>query len=76
MFLNYLLTALAPLIGGGNFLIGSKIERGTFFSKDYTSMLKGVCCLIVIYVHFHGAYTNSLQMLLEALDILPLHFFS
>lgn len=61
MFLNYLLTALAPLIGGGNFIIGSKIERGTFFSKDYTSMLKGVCCLIVIYVHFHGAYTNTLQ---------------
>lgn len=60
MFLNYLLTALAPLIGG-NFIIGSKIERGTFFSKDYTSMLKGVCCLIVIYVHFHGAYTNTLQ---------------
>ena len=24
-------------------------------------MLKGVCCLIVIYVHFHGAYTNTLQ---------------
>ena len=61
MFLNYLLTALAPLIGGSNFIIGSKIERGTFFSKAYTSMLKGVCCLIVIYVHFHGAYTNTLQ---------------
>lgn len=61
MFLNYLLTALAPLIGGGSFVIGSKIEEGTFFSKDYTSMLKGVCCLFVIYVHFHGAYTNNLQ---------------
>lgn len=61
MFFDYLLTALAPFIGGGNFLIGSKIERGTFFSKDYTSMLKGVCCLVVIYVHFHGAYTNTLQ---------------
>lgn len=24
-------------------------------------MLKGVCCLVVIYVHFHGAYTNALQ---------------
>lgn len=24
-------------------------------------MLKGVCCLVVIYVHFHGAYTNTLQ---------------
>lgn len=61
MFFDYLLTALAPFIGGGNFLISSKIERGTFFSKDYTSMLKGVCCLVVIYVHFHGAYTNTLQ---------------
>lgn len=61
MILNFILTAFAPFVGGGNFLLGSKLESGQFFSKDYTTMLKGVCCLIVIYVHFGGNQTNELQ---------------
>lgn len=61
MLIDYLLTALAQIFGGGNFFLNSKVENGCFFSKDYTNMLKGVCCLIVIYVHFYGKYTNSLQ---------------
>lgn len=59
--LNYILTAIAPILGCGNFFAKSKIEGGHFFSKEYTAMLKGVCCLLVIYVHFVGSHTNALQ---------------
>ena len=59
--LNYILTAIAPILGCGNFFAKSKIEGGHFFSKEYTTMLKGVCCLLVIYVHFVGSHTNALQ---------------
>jgi len=52
---------LAPLVGGGNSLINSRLENGHFFSKDYTTVLKGLCCLIVIYVHVKEPYVNSLQ---------------
>ena len=61
MFLNYILTSLAPLFGGGNFFVNGKISNGQFFSKDYTTMLKGICCIIVVYVHFKGKQTNALQ---------------
>lgn len=59
--LTYLLTLLAPLIGGGNSLINSKSHNGHFFSEDYTTVLKGLCCLIVIYVHIRHPYGNKLQ---------------
>lgn len=61
MLLNYLLTALAPLLGGGNALIGSRLTSGEFFSKDYTNVLKGLCCIIVIYVHVGASHGNTLQ---------------
>ena len=61
MISNYILTLLAPLIGGGYSLIGSKKAKGQFFSKDYTNVLKGICCIIVIYVHFPDIYQNTLQ---------------
>ncbi len=61
MIQTYLLTLLAPLVGGGNSLINSRLENGYFFSKDYTTVLKGLCCLIVIYVHVKEPYVNRLQ---------------
>lgn len=61
MIQTYLLTLLAPLVGGGNSLIHSKLENGHFFSKNYTTVLKGLCCLIVIYVHVKEPYVNTLQ---------------
>lgn len=61
MYLTYILTLLAPLIGGGNFLITSKKDDKAFFGKDYTNALKGLCCLIVIYVHVGGGHGNALQ---------------
>ena len=47
--------------GGGTSVFGSKKVDGEFFSKDYTNVLKGVCCIIVIYVHFPIQYQNALQ---------------
>ena len=61
MILNYILTSLAPLAGGGYSLVDSKKAKGHFFSKDYTNVLKGICCIIVIYVHFPDIYQNTLQ---------------
>ncbi|MGN1217193.1 MAG: acyltransferase family protein [Phocaeicola sp.] len=40
---------------------GSQKKQGTFFSKDYTNVLKGLCCIIVIYVHFPSKYQNAFQ---------------
>lgn len=61
MLQTYLLTLLSPLLGGGNALVNSKLQRGQFFSKDYTTVLKGLCCLIVIYVHVKPPFANPLQ---------------
>ena len=62
MISTYLLTLLAPIIGVGNSLINSRIEKKrNFFSKDYTTVLKGLCCLIVIYVHVRPPHDNVLQ---------------
>ncbi len=61
MILNYILTILAPLLGGGNALISSRLQSNSFFSKDYTNVLKGLCCIIVIYVHINASYGNPLQ---------------
>lgn len=59
--LAYILTLLSPILGGGFALYGSKLSEGQFFSKNYTSVLKGLCCLIVIYVHVKEGYGNKLQ---------------
>lgn len=61
MIINYILTLLAPLLGGETSVYGNKKVDGEFFSKDYTNVLKGVCCIIVIYVHFPIQYQNALQ---------------
>ena len=61
MIHTYLLTLLAPLVWGGNSWLSSKPGNGHFFSKDYTTVLKGLCCLIVIYVHVKEPHGNILQ---------------
>lgn len=61
MIFSYILTLLAPLLGGAKALIGNKLSNGDFFSKDYTTILKGLCCLIVIYVHIPVNNGNQLQ---------------
>ena len=31
------------------------------FSKDYTTVLKGICCIIVVMVHVKDGFQNPLQ---------------
>ena len=52
MILTLMLTLLFPLA----FCLiplkkGSSSEECPFFSKDYTDVLKGICCIVVVYVH-------------------------
>ncbi len=61
MFQTFLLTFLSPLFAGGNAFIHSKPQESQFFSKDYTTVLKGICCLVVIYVHVKPPFDNPLQ---------------
>lgn len=61
MIKTILFTLLAPIIGGGNSLVFNKKDDNAFFGKDYTTELKGLCCLIVIYVHVPVAYRNPIQ---------------
>ena len=73
--LTYLLTALVPLAGGGNSLFHSKIGHGHFFSKEYTDVLKGLCCLIVIYVHVWPERGNTLQDAIGSFAYVAVTFF-
>lgn len=61
--LDYALTSLIPLSLALVVLWNSKSSegQGIFMNKDYTSVLKGACCIIVIMVHIHAAHVNKLQ---------------
>lgn len=61
--IDYILTALIPIALALVALWKSeKVEKQVFFmGKDYTTVLKGLCCIIVIMVHFHAAHVNKLQ---------------
>lgn len=61
MLQTYFFTLLVPLLWVGIFLFKNEINEKTFFNKDYTTVLKGLACLIVIYVHVHSGYENPLQ---------------
>lgn len=61
--LNYVLTLIVPLIA---IILGTingkkKEDAQDLFSKDYTSVLKGICCIIVVMVHIRDGYMNPLQ---------------
>jgi peptidoglycan/LPS O-acetylase OafA/YrhL len=36
-------------------------ETSHFFNKDYTTVLKGLCCIIVIFVHIPSVHGNAVQ---------------
>ena len=60
--IDYLLTSfflLISVIGGGKSKAVNHADD--LFSKDYTTVLKGICCIVVVMVHVKGAYQNALQ---------------
>lgn len=59
--LTYLFTLIAPLFFGLTFLFTSKKKDVAFLNKDYSNVIKGLCCIVVIYVHVHDRYANTLQ---------------
>lgn len=61
--LNYILTILIPLIAiiFGVINVKKKQDAQDLFSKDYTTVLKGICCIIVVMVHIRNGYMNPLQ---------------
>jgi len=46
-----------------------------FFSKDYTDVFKGLCCLIVIYVHVKPERGNMLQDAIGSFAYVAVTFF-
>lgn len=74
-FLTYLLTVLLPAVGGGNSIIRSRIEKGHFFSKQYTDVFKGLCSLVVIYVHVSPERGNMLQDVIGSFAYVAVTFF-
>lgn len=62
---GYFLTLLVFLLFFGNLLLRSKRDDSvSFFSKDFTTVLKGLACLVVIYVHVPEAYQNPVQRMI------------
>lgn len=59
---DYLLTALIPMAFFVVFYGSKEAEnQNGFMSREYTTIMKAVCCIIVILVHIPAAYTNRLQ---------------
>lgn len=63
------LTILLLLIYAGICLYGlrpygaGECKKG-FLSKEQTTILKGLCCIIVVFVHIPAAYSNKVQDLI------------
>ena len=62
------ITALLLVTVAALFLYGVKADReGTFFmSKDFTTTMKGLAAIVVVFVHFPTEYQNKLQDLVDA----------
>ena len=61
--MDYLLTIffllISVIIGGGKSKPQDHADE--LFSKDYTTVLKGICCIVVVMVHIREGYQNPLQ---------------
>lgn len=75
MLQTYLLTLLAPVVGGGNLLINKQLQNQRFFDKAYTNALKGLACIIVIYVHMAHGYENKVQDMIGSFAYVCVTFF-
>ncbi|MCM1336768.1 MAG: acyltransferase family protein [Candidatus Amulumruptor caecigallinarius] len=72
------LTALVPLCVIIILLWRNTIdtsEGGFFFSKEYTNTLKGICAIIVIFVHFPPGMGNPLQDAIGSFAYVAVTFF-
>lgn len=67
-YIDYLLTAILPITILFILFYGNKKdnEGNFFFSKDYTTVLKGICCLFIVIGHTPDEYKNMLQDMLSS----------
>ncbi|MBO8478455.1 MAG: acyltransferase [Bacteroidetes bacterium] len=61
--INYVLTLIAPVLSlfWGGYGSSKRDDADDLFSKDYTTVLKGICCIFVVMVHIPAVYQNRLQ---------------
>ena len=72
------ITALLLVTVAALFLYGVKADReGTFFmSKDFTTTMKGLAAIVVVFVHFPTEYQNKLQDLVGSFAYVAVTVFS
>lgn len=75
MILNYFFTLLSPLIGAGCLVVNSEDAKAPYFGKTYTNAMKGLACLIVIYVHMSHGFGNKLQDMIGSFAYVCVTFF-
>lgn len=61
--MDLILTSFIPIALLVILLWGNKPDedRTSFFNEEYTRVLKGACCIIVIFVHVPMSHGNVLQ---------------
>ena len=61
--MDYILTLIIPVILVFCVLYGNRklSSQDAFMNKDFTTVLKGACCIIVILVHIPLTYSNKIQ---------------
>ena len=65
MLQTILMTAFFPLLCVAFAVFQSqKGSKADFFSKDYTTVLKGICCIVVILIHVPAVHGNGIQRLI------------
>lgn len=74
---DILLTAVIPLLMCVVLLWGSRWgePQGSFFGKDYTGIIKGMCCIVVILVHVTAPHCNPLQDAIGSFAYIGVTFF-
>ncbi len=71
------LTALLPLLMLAILFYGNKKDATGkfFFSKDYTTILKGFCCIFIVIGHAPIEYKNSIQDALSSFGFVRVTLF-
>jgi len=74
---DYILTLLPIIFLGVVFFYDCKYDENgsSFMNKDYTTVLKAVCCIIVIMVHFPIENGNKLQDAIGSFAFVCVTFF-
>lgn len=61
--MNYIYTLIPIALLGFAAVQGSKwnFNAATYMDKKYTNAVKGMMCVVIMYVHISNDYTNTVQ---------------